>query len=283
MPLSITLPLLGKGGDTRDLVISILSEEWPLTAKEIHNRAKSIGKNVTYQAVHKAVKLLEEEHVVKQLGKEYSLAEEWIQKIKEFSEALAQKQTSSEKALNPKAEFPATITVQNMIELGYLAIRFSEQTYFSSGEPAKEDLAIAHWRHTWPGVFMVEKEFERLKRIFTVPHFVLVQGNTAMDRFLAKGLEQMGAKVRLGEDCAGTQDVVVHKDFVLYIHYPSKLREALEKEYDKAKTEKELDLAGLQQAVHGNYGPIMVTIFRNPDLAKQITEETLARFPKQTK
>lgn len=49
------------GRDLRDSVLSILTEEWPLSAREIYKRvSKDYKINVTYQGVHKAVRHLEE-------------------------------------------------------------------------------------------------------------------------------------------------------------------------------------------------------------------------------
>lgn len=65
MPLSVLVPILVKGGDTRDCIISILAAEWPLNAKEVYHRATAGGKNITYQAVHKSLKQLEKRALFK--------------------------------------------------------------------------------------------------------------------------------------------------------------------------------------------------------------------------
>jgi len=55
MPISITIPTLGKPKNVKDAVIAVLTNEWPLTARKIYNKTKNMSLNVSYQAVHKAV------------------------------------------------------------------------------------------------------------------------------------------------------------------------------------------------------------------------------------
>ena len=43
------IPFIGGKGTIRDSILSILSEEFPLSAKEIYSRVKHQGKNVSYQ------------------------------------------------------------------------------------------------------------------------------------------------------------------------------------------------------------------------------------------
>jgi len=54
-----------KNKSTQDLIIEILSNEWPLTTKQIHNRLKrNHAKNISYQAAHKTIKQMLEEKIL---------------------------------------------------------------------------------------------------------------------------------------------------------------------------------------------------------------------------
>ena len=44
----------------KSLIIEILSEDWPLTAKKIYYKIKKKGKSVSYQAVFKSLQYLAE-------------------------------------------------------------------------------------------------------------------------------------------------------------------------------------------------------------------------------
>ena len=65
---------------TRDLIISILFQEWPLTTKAIYSKLKRLSYNcLTYQAVHKQIKKLLNQGILTQTnGKLYMVSEEWL-------------------------------------------------------------------------------------------------------------------------------------------------------------------------------------------------------------
>ena len=71
MAINLTLPQLNrKGFSTKDLIVSILSEEWPLSAKEIFKRTqRGFEADVSYQAVHKVLSELEGNFIVEKVGK----------------------------------------------------------------------------------------------------------------------------------------------------------------------------------------------------------------------
>ncbi len=95
MTLNITLPEIDMPGKksteskTKDIIISILIRDHPLTSRKLHRALKAEYQYmVTYQAVHKAVKLLLEQKVLKMEGKGYSINEAWIENVTKFVDEL---------------------------------------------------------------------------------------------------------------------------------------------------------------------------------------------------
>ena len=89
MTTNTTLPQISKQKSTKDIIISILSREWPLSAKRIYNKVVSEeGRPVSYQAVHKIIKGMENEGLLIKQGKEYLLNSEWIGGVKKFASSL---------------------------------------------------------------------------------------------------------------------------------------------------------------------------------------------------
>src|SRR3989344_2244287 len=82
---SLILPFTKKAVGTKENIILILSEQWPLSTKEIFERVrKSSGNPLTYQAVHKSLReLLDEAVLEKETGK-YKLSKNWILNTKQF-------------------------------------------------------------------------------------------------------------------------------------------------------------------------------------------------------
>lgn len=66
------------GNSTKDGIVRILSISWPLSAVKIWNALSREKYNVSYKAVFKALKELNEEKIVEKINNEYKLKEEWL-------------------------------------------------------------------------------------------------------------------------------------------------------------------------------------------------------------
>jgi hypoxanthine-guanine phosphoribosyltransferase len=82
--MSISLLEMGrtKKRSVREAVISILSNEFPLSTKKIFNRVKKDHNlSVTYQAVFKSIQEMIVENVLEKIDKEYKLNITWIENL----------------------------------------------------------------------------------------------------------------------------------------------------------------------------------------------------------
>ncbi len=78
-----------KNKSTKDAIIEILSSEWPLSLKKIHNAIKKkYAISVTYQATHKAINELVDGGTLKKENREYQLSFNWINRIESFGKKL---------------------------------------------------------------------------------------------------------------------------------------------------------------------------------------------------
>lgn len=69
----------------KSAIVEILSMQWPLSLKALHYLLyRKYALNVSYQAVHKAVKQLVEDRVIERDGRFYCLNRCWISKVKNF-------------------------------------------------------------------------------------------------------------------------------------------------------------------------------------------------------
>lgn len=90
----------------KELVIQILGSNSALSAKKIHKQAQEkFQTTTTYQAIHKALKLLVEEAVAKKFENEYYLNQEWINKVHAFVQDLKDRKSISE-ILPPPTPLP---------------------------------------------------------------------------------------------------------------------------------------------------------------------------------
>lgn len=106
--IALILPCIQKKqADTRDHIVSILTEYWPLTTKTIFALlTKRQGINITYQAVQKTLKNLLAQGIIVDYNKKYYLNSEWIQQVKKFVLNFEEnyQKTSQTKELNPDEE-----------------------------------------------------------------------------------------------------------------------------------------------------------------------------------
>ncbi len=73
--------------DTRDAIVSILAQKWPLSAKEVYSEAKEThGLNITYQGVHKVLNQLVDERTALNQDRKYLLNIEWIDNLRKFTD-----------------------------------------------------------------------------------------------------------------------------------------------------------------------------------------------------
>ena len=64
---------------SKKLLFKILSEEWPLSAKEIYFRVLKLSeKDLSYQAVHKLLLSLVNEDIVVKSGGKYLIDLDWV-------------------------------------------------------------------------------------------------------------------------------------------------------------------------------------------------------------
>ncbi len=114
MAISIVLPdVKEKGGSTKDLVISVLSKEWPLTSKEIHNRViKAFASPVSYQAVHKVISQLVDQKILVKADYKYLVNPQWLDELGVFIKGL--------KSAYVAGSSPSLLATQDIATGGYL-------------------------------------------------------------------------------------------------------------------------------------------------------------------
>ena len=90
---NIKLPLLNHRDSTiSEFVVMVLTEEWPLSSKGLLNRVKRMyAKEVSFQAVHKAVKKLHSEEILVKVENYYKLNPEWLKNIGKFSSTVIER------------------------------------------------------------------------------------------------------------------------------------------------------------------------------------------------
>ncbi|MFH1256816.1 MAG: hypothetical protein V1494_06010 [Candidatus Diapherotrites archaeon] len=268
MTISITIPELNSTS-TKDKIVSILSRKWPLTPNEIYKTLqREYSCEMSYQAAHKIITLLQEEGIITKNGKGLSLNKDWISKVRQFSNTLSEVYANNK--MDPE-NFSGSIhlTFNSMIELG----KFLINEYFLKFPNEKNKDCICFWKHHYPITGISETEHENLKKVFTDHmHYGFAKENTFLDRYFASYLTGMGKKNLTGVNFSTTIDTFVQGDFICQVYFESKYYQEFEKMCEETKAQKEVDLPKLFELC-AKKTEINVLITKNASLADKLREE----------
>ncbi|MFH1637800.1 MAG: hypothetical protein ABIB71_05230 [Candidatus Woesearchaeota archaeon] len=282
MSFSLTLPLLERNATTKDYVISILSYEWPLTAKKLHSAMKKkFGKNVTYQAVYKAVKEMQSSKVLRQQADGYEISEDWVRKLHRFTEIV-------ESNYFAKERITAIAGLKESRKEGNISI-LTFETYFDTEKylhyllkhsMSKNKAVCMHNLHLWPPLFYLRAEYNKALSAERQGISIcrLCSGNTLVDKWAADFYRKLGYKVKIGVNCADVCELIVAGDTVIQVYLPTEIRQALEKAFEKVKTLSDLNMKKLIADIFEKKAAIEIVISKNDKIAKQIMDKTLSFF-----
>ncbi len=258
-----------KISNTSEQIIEILSNEWPLTTKQIHHRLKrSYGINISYQAVHKHIKEMIKEKILSKNGAELSIAYSWIKNLSNYAKKL---ELSLEKT-NSK-DGSTMIVFDSLVDCGkFLINEFMGNESGKYGNPKKKD-CVCVWNHAWPIIGASQEEHKKMKKMFSgTVHWNICAHNTFLDKVTSKYVAKLGKKVALNKKFSMNTDTFVEGDYILQAHFPKELKQDMKKLYTKVKNEKDFDMQKMFEFGSKKYG-IKIAVFKNKELADSLREE----------
>lgn len=265
--------------DSKSLILSVLSKEWPLTAKEIYYRIKDqTGDKLTYQGVHKSILLLAGEGVVLKNLSKYSINSAWAQRLRKFGDEL-------ENAYLGKRSPHLSDFSQNMS--GQLVFN-SFSDYFNwlfdeicQGEmPAGDEACTYSFNaHPWPIALISKSQYMKISKFFANgKHYLACKGNSAMDKMLIALWKNLGRKTKLKADCPKNCDIFVYKDYVIQLFYPRSLNLEYSKIFNGHSHANGRIFSNLYSAINLEKEPVNVLVSKNPNLAIQMKTQILEEF-----
>jgi len=200
---------------TRDLIINILSLKGTATSKEVYSMlTKEFSKSVSYQAAHKILQELLSEEVIVKKDKNYSINNEWVEKLSTYVGGLSGKplQSSLKAELDEKGF--AIRSYDTPMGIG----RFCVNEFLQL--PANRLETVCFLYHMWPFIGFSGEEVATIKEIFSRNQYLMLsEFNTPTDIVTKNFFEDVGSKVVLGIPLSFEVDIVVHGDYVAYFHF----------------------------------------------------------------
>ncbi|MFH1391952.1 MAG: hypothetical protein ABIH20_06585 [Candidatus Diapherotrites archaeon] len=267
--MNITINPLGlgtKSKTTKDQIMHILGNEWPLSAKEIFNKIhKEFTSDISYQAIHKTTIELENEGMVGKIDNKYSIKLDWVKNSKRMLDDLEERITKNNegekkiRVINCKSyhEFGRTL-------LELFADEVDNKTY--------KDPVSFH-NHMW-WIFTLQKdEYYWFKKTGETKCIMACKGNTLVDKFTSMAYKTIGHKVKLGVDYESNCDIVVSDNRVYQIYFPEKIKSMVKKATTEVKDSIDAFTKNYPEQMFEEKGTIKIIITKDRELANHLKKE----------
>ena len=284
MPFNITIPQIGKKKGVKDCIISILSNEWPLTGKKIYNIIrKQYELPVTYQAVHKTLKKLIEDEVLVKTGKDYKLNEEWIQQLKEFGSKLETSYSNKQEIPSAESIFSKQYTSFSVSTVTDLYGFIIDVLDYTKRNNIKE--VVANTFHPWNPMLTTESQLRIVKDFINKVNFYgIAKYSMPMDKALKTFYEKTGSKIKIKlgiPDCVSDCETMVIEDRIFQFYYPKELVNNINSIYSRLSSLNDIDFVELHKNFYFKKSRINVLVNKNQEIADSIRNDTLKYFDKK--
>ncbi len=272
MVFKIVIPQLGKKPSVKDAIMTVLSTDWPLKIKSLHNKIKTTyNLDVSYQAIHKSLKELSDDDVLIQIDDGWQLNQDWITQSFNFFHSL--KDQYRDNPLLKAINMQKGITTMNFTSLGEL-----DDFYFNLFNyiPTGTKKIIFHFRHNWKPLIYPQKEYKYLKK--DKQYYFLYSGETTLDKWCEKFYKNLKIKIRYEKNCADVCEVYIIDDIVIQVYFPKELIENLNLAFSSVKDVKSLDLNYFIKNLINKKFKILAVITKNNEIADKIKDYTLSLF-----
>jgi hypothetical protein len=263
-----------KGSKTTEYIIEILSNEWPLTAKQIYNRLKrNYGLSVSYQAIHKHLKQMEKEKILIKNERNLSLNPNWVESKKTFFERL-RKSLGKENYEEGRSVF---FCCETFIDVA----KFVLTEFINLPNPENKPFVSLVY-HAWPSIALSDELFkEFIKFHLKTKHYILVAQNTLVDRMVGKTFEQHNGSIKYGVTLPFSPDTLVSGDFIAYIYFNIKGKKIYDQFCRTTKSLKKLNIGQLYNTLFEMPYKHKILLVHNREIADEIRENAIKEFERK--
>jgi len=286
MVLSLTLPEPGNKKRIKDVIIDILSFEWPFSLSQLHNRvSKNYGCSTSCQATYKALSELLEEGVIKKDDKLYSINLQWADKIKEFALHIENNYKNEkekipliEGVLNTKTENNVTVlTFSSILEMDKMWLNIKKDYY--KRLISKDDVTFWEGNHCWWLLVYPEAEYGEIEALKEkkARHFFINHNDNPLDKEAKKFYEQSGIGFKTSKNKVDS-DISIFGDTIMQVTLPEELKKKIDGIYLKCKSSSEVDVHEFLKEILTKKANISLILTKNKGIADQLKQNVLKEF-----
>lgn len=255
--------------NTRELIIDILSREWPLSAKKIHSIIKRNNiKHITYHTMYEILQDLVEKGIVQKNKVTYSLDKKWIniqlQRFQKINDSY-----EDNKPMRIIDKKTTEIKVNSIEELHKFILKNNDTNFFSENTKT----FFMKCQHIWGGFYNKEDK-EILRKTFKNGSYIIAKHNDFLDKEILKFYKSIGAKVKLGCDI-NSSDTIIIGDCVIQIYFPNELINKIEKVHTGKLT---LSKMRESKKIYEETHDIDILVIRNDRISETLKKEIKSYF-----
>lgn len=269
---------------SKDIIIEILAEDWPLSAKVIYNRVKQTYKrSISYQATYKMINEMLEKGILSKYDLKYSLDINWIKRSKDFYDNIEKNYFSKGK----RSKIPySKAHLHNYVQYYFTTIMEVGDflaNYFVNFPNPENAAAIARWNVSMYSLIGISRETISNFRKFTKDNlvYIICRTNSLYDKMTLGGYKifTRNVKVKLGIDFKNDCDYIIVGNYVGRLYFSPIFVKRVENFVKYKKNMASLNLHGMINIMQSEYNPPNCLIIEyNPNLAKQLREDSLSYF-----
>jgi hypothetical protein len=231
MSLELVLPQIDNKTSSKDLIISVLAEEWPLSVKELFSKiSKEFRFKGTYQAVFKSVKELQNKKVLVKTGEKYELNISWIKNLQSFTETVETNYYATKKLKkvldkNKKGEDTILMNFESIFDAEKYLYYFVKNELKKS-EPTK---VFFEMNNLWKVLFYYRAEYNYYTKLEKLGHkfFFLTSSKTKIEKQAIEFYKRLNIKIK--QTKAAPTDSIVFGDHYIQIFIPEETKEKIDK------------------------------------------------------
>lgn len=266
-------PLIKSGEhNLKNIVISVLSRQWPLSARRVYKEVLSDHFQITYQGVHKALRQLREQGIVRHTEEGHQLDQKWIEQLEAYSGFLR-----ANYAMGKNTDFygmlsgdSACLSFDNYFQAVTAILEIMGREH---EKPERDPGVFIQLPHPFPLLGLPARTLERLKRHGKTHSFCATyHSDSASDLALCRMWEQAGIEGKVSrkhQPGRGNYNVLTKGVLIQIMPSPQFARRAtaiLSKGGSKS-------LLAYTQASLDPTSKTLVTITKSPGLADEIRKE----------
>jgi hypothetical protein len=251
---------------TKEIIINILIEKQPQSLKEIYSKFKKESKkNVSYQAIHKAIKELENEKIINKKLKEYTINQFWIDNLFEKINKIK----NNNLVTDPKK----TYFFETYSDFAKFIIN---QAYTI---PNNNKPCVCVMKYSWNPLGLDKTDLFKMSKFLKERNYYdLTLNQTPLDYAFAKTLEKLGKHVKVGSKIRFNNDLIIQGNTLIEIYFDNKLKNIIKNIFKKNK---QLDELAIQEIITKIVTPkhnIQIILYEDEQKADNLRKKILKEF-----